>query len=153
MHIKIICIGKDRREEFASVIQRYRKQLPWGLEVIEKQPRKPNAPTEQRMLEEAELMLAAAQGSNIRVALDEHGKVMTSMQFAKQVGQWRDQGQGNIAFFIGGADGLHESLLKSCQMKLAFGQMTWPHQMVRVMLTEQLYRAYTLLSGHPYHRE
>lgn len=152
MYVQVICIGKDRREEFAPAIARYGKQLPWQVKIIEKQPKKPNVPIEQRMAEEAALMLAAAQGADIRIALDERGKVMDSESFARQLGQWRDQGQGNIAFFIGGADGLHVDLLAQCQLKLAFGAMTWPHQLVRLMLVEQLYRAYTILSGHPYHR-
>jgi 23S rRNA (pseudouridine1915-N3)-methyltransferase len=104
------------------------------------------------MKEEAELMLAAAQGADIKIALDEHGKLLTSEAFAKQLGQWQEAGRGSIAVFIGGADGLHPDLLAQCQMKLAFGQMTWPHQMVRLMLVEQLYRAYTILTNHPYHR-
>lgn len=152
MHLRIITIGKDRREEFAPAIARYRKQLPWELEILEKQPKKPNAPVDQRMKEEAALMLAAAEGCDLRIALDEHGKALTSEAFAAKLGDWRDAGQGRVAFFIGGADGLHQDLLALCDMKLAFGQMTWPHQMVRLMLVEQLYRAYTLLSGHPYHR-
>ena len=152
MNIKIICIGKDRREEFSPATQRYLKQLPWQVEIVEKQPKKPNAPIEQRMQEEADLMLAAAQGADVKIALDEHGKVMSSEAFAQQIGKWQEAGQGSIALFIGGADGLHPDLLAQCQLKLAFGQMTWPHQMVRLMLVEQLYRAYTILSNHPYHR-
>lgn len=152
MNIKIICIGKDRREEFSPAMQRYLKQLPWQVEIIEKQPKKPNAPVEQRMIEEANLMFDAARDADIRVALDEHGKVITSEKFSVQMGEWQDAGQGNIVFFIGGADGLHRGILQTCQLKLAFGQMTWPHQMVRLMLVEQLYRAYTILTNHPYHR-
>lgn len=152
MHLKIITIGKDRREEFSPAVARYLKQLPWQLEIVEKQPKKPNAPVGQRMKEEAELMLAAAQGMEIKIALDEHGRLFTSEAFAKQLGEWEETGRGRIALFIGGADGLHADLLAQCQLKLAFGQMTWPHQMVRLMLVEQLYRAYTILTNHPYHR-
>lgn len=152
MKIRIICIGKDRRSEFSSAIARYQKQLPWAVDVIEKEPKKPNAPTAQRMAEESELMLAAAQGVNIKVALDEHAKPITSPQFAQKLEGWQAEGLHDIAFFIGGADGLHATLMSQCQFKLAFGQMVWPHQMVRVMLMEQLYRAYSISSGHPYHR-
>jgi 23S rRNA (pseudouridine1915-N3)-methyltransferase len=152
MHIKIIAMGKDRREEFTPALSRYLKQLPWQVEMIEKQSRKPNAPTEQRMAEEAVLMQSAGQGSAVQIALDEHGKVMTSEAFATLLGRFQSEGRSSIAFYIGGADGLAPDLLKSCEIKLAFGQMTWPHQMVRLMLVEQLYRAYTILTGHPYHR-
>lgn len=152
MQVKIIAIGKDRREEFAPALSRYLKQLPWQVEIVEKQPKKPNAPREQRMAEEATLMQSAGQGSAVHIALDEHGKVMTSEAFAALLGKFQSEGRSSVAFYIGGADGLAPDLLKSCEVKLAFGQMTWPHQMVRLMLVEQLYRAYTILTGHPYHR-
>jgi 23S rRNA (pseudouridine1915-N3)-methyltransferase len=152
MQIALISIGKDRREEFSPAIERYRKQLPWQLELIEKTPKKPNAPVLQRMEEEASLMQQAGQGAAVHIALDEHGKVMTSQAFAEQIGNWQAQGRSKLAFYIGGADGLHPQLLQRCEMKLAFGAMTWPHQMVRLLLVEQLYRAHTILSGHPYHR-
>jgi 23S rRNA (pseudouridine1915-N3)-methyltransferase len=97
-------------------------------------------------------MQSAGQGSTVHIALDEHGKVMTSEAFAVLLGKFQSEGRSSVAFYIGGADGLSPDLLKSCEVKLAFGQMTWPHQMVRLMLVEQLYRAYTILTGHPYHR-
>ena len=152
MQVRIIAIGKDRREEFAPALSRYLKQLPWQVEIVEKQPKKPNAPREQRMAEEAALMQSAGQGSAVHIALDEHGKVMTSEAFAALLGKFQSERRSSVAFYIGGADGLAPDLLKSCEVKLAFGQMTWPHQMVRLMLVEQLYRAYTILTGHPYHR-
>jgi 23S rRNA (pseudouridine1915-N3)-methyltransferase len=152
MKIRIISIGKDRRGEFSNAIERYQKQLPWSLEVIEKEAKKPNAPVEKRMQEEAQLMLSAAQDTAIKVAMDERGKVISSPQFAEKLEFWQAQGQGDIAFFIGGADGLAPELLAQCDYKLSFGAMVWPHQMVRVMLTEQLYRAWSITAGHPYHR-
>ena len=153
MKIRICVIGKDRRNEFASAISRYQKQLPWAVEIIEKEPKKPNAPTAQRMAEEADLLLAAAQGAQIKIALDENGKSLTSPQIAQKFSAWQGEGLSDIALFIGGADGLDKSLLNQCDLKLSFGQMVWPHQMVRVMLMEQLYRAYSILAGHPYHRQ
>ncbi len=153
MKIRICAIGKDRRGEFSSAIARYQKQLPWQLEIIEKESKKPNTPTAQRMMEEAELLLEAARGAQVKIALDERAKPLTSPQFAQKLGGWQSEGLTDIALFIGGADGLDKSLLNQCDMKLAFGQMVWPHQMVRVMLTEQLYRAYSILAGHPYHRD
>lgn len=152
MKIRIIAIGRDRREEFGPAIARYRKQLPWPLEIIEKQPKKPNAPVAQRMAEEAALLLQAAQGASVRIALDERGRALTSPDFAAQLGQWQERGMTDLAFFIGGPDGLDKGLLDQCDLKLSLGAMVWPHQMVRLMLAEQLYRAYSILSGHPYHR-
>lgn len=153
MKIRICAIGKDRRSEFAAAISRYQKQLPWSVEVIEKEPKKPNAPTAQRMADEAELLLAAAQGAQIKIALDERGKNLSSPQLAQHFERWKSESLTDITFFIGGADGLDKSLLNQCDLKLSFGQMVWPHQMVRVMLMEQIYRAHSILSGHPYHRQ
>ena len=153
MHITIIAIGKDRRGEFDAAINRYRKQLPWRVKIIEKQPKKPNAPVPERMEEEAQLMLAAAQGSHIRIALDERGKILTSPQFASLLQRYEESGDTTISFFIGGADGLAPSLLSQCDARLSLGSMVYPHQLVRVMLTEQLYRAWSIQTGHPYHRE
>src|SRR6185437_2110400 len=72
--------------------------------------------------------------------------------FAKTLGTWRDGGRGAVTFLIGGADGIDPELLKSAELTLSFSPLTWPHQLVRIMLAEQLYRATTILSGHPYHR-
>ncbi len=78
---------------------------------------------------------------------------MASEDFAHRIARWRDDGKQALSFVIGGADGLDPALLKSADLTLSFSPLTWPHQMVRIMLAEQLYRATTILSGHPYHRE
>jgi len=84
--------------------------------------------------------------------LDGRGKMLDSAGLARQLGSWRDQGTAGITFVIGGADGLGDDVLARADLVLSLGAMTWPHQLVRVMLAEQLYRAQTILSGHPYHR-
>jgi 23S rRNA (pseudouridine1915-N3)-methyltransferase len=84
--------------------------------------------------------------------MDERGKVMSSPDFAKMLGDWRDQGRQDVAFIIGGADGIDPSLRAQADASLSFGKMVWPHMLVRVMLAEQLYRAASILSGGPYHR-
>ena len=84
--------------------------------------------------------------------LDERGKVETSPAFAERLGTWRDAGRGDLAFVIGGADGIDPSLRAEADHALSFGKMVWPHMLVRVMLAEQLYRAAAILSGGPYHR-
>jgi 23S rRNA (pseudouridine1915-N3)-methyltransferase len=86
------------------------------------------------------------------IALDERGDGMDSAAFAGHLARWRDQGVENTIFAIGGADGLSPDLRRKARVRLAFGAATWPHQMVRVMLLEQIYRAATILAGHPYHR-
>ena len=88
----------------------------------------------------------------IVVALDERGKSMGSEAFARQIGRWRDDGRPAVSFVIGGADGLDHAFTRAADLMLSFSPLTWPHQMVRIMLAEQLYRTTTILSGHPYHR-
>ena len=87
------------------------------------------------------------------VALDETGRNLDSRAFAQQIARWRDDGAADLVFAIGGADGLGSPLLHRATLRLALGAMTWPHQLVRLMLAEQVYRAVTILSGHPYHRD
>jgi 23S rRNA (pseudouridine1915-N3)-methyltransferase len=85
-------------------------------------------------------------------AMDERGSVMTSPKFANKIAEWRDAGQSDLAFIIGGADGIDPGLRARADAKLSFGSMVWPHMLARVMLAEQLYRAASILSGSPYHR-
>ncbi|MGB0661036.1 MAG: 23S rRNA (pseudouridine(1915)-N(3))-methyltransferase RlmH [Mangrovicoccus sp.] len=102
--------------------------------------------------EEAQLLARALPAKGVICALDERGRVESSPDFAARLGQWRDEGHGAISFIIGGADGIEPELRSRAQHKLSFGQMVWPHMLARVMLTEQLYRAATILAGGPYHR-
>jgi 23S rRNA (pseudouridine1915-N3)-methyltransferase len=102
---------------------------------------------------EAELLLAAAARAEIIVALDERGDNPSSRAFAARLGRWRDDGVGEAAFLIGGANGLSEAVRKRAHYRLSFGAMTWPHLMVRGLLAEQLYRAQQIHAGHPYHRD
>ena len=101
---------------------------------------------------EADLLLAAVPNAAMIVALDERGTTLSSERFAERMGLWRDQGVGDVAFLIGGADGHGEAVGKRADLMLALGPMTWPHLMVRAMIAEQLYRAQQILAGHPYHR-
>lgn len=88
----------------------------------------------------------------ILVTLDERGKAIGSEAFANLLARWRDEGRPAVSFVIGGADGIDPDFVRSADMSLSFSPMVWPHQLVRIMLAEQLYRATTILSGHPYHR-
>jgi 23S rRNA (pseudouridine1915-N3)-methyltransferase len=101
--------------------------------------------------EAALLSRAVPKGARV-VALDERGKVMPSPDFAARLADWRDTGSQDVAFLIGGADGLDQSLRAQADLKLSFGAMVWPHMLARVMLAEQLYRATAILAGTPYHR-
>ncbi|MEP5151874.1 23S rRNA (pseudouridine(1915)-N(3))-methyltransferase RlmH [Planktotalea sp.] len=101
---------------------------------------------------EATLLERALPKGAVICALDERGTVMTSPKFADKLGGWRDVGRADLAFIIGGADGIDPSLRARADAKLSFGSMVWPHMLARVMLAEQLYRAASILSGSPYHR-
>ena len=104
---------------------------------------------------EADLLraaLARRPGKPLVVALDERGRSLDTAAFAQQVGRWRDSGTAELAFLIGGADGLDRDLARSADLLLALGPMTWPHLLVRGLIAEQLYRAQQILAGHPYHR-
>lgn len=99
-----------------------------------------------------EAFIAACAVSPLVVALDERGKSVGSDAFARQLAGWRDAGERRLVFVIGGSDGLPSEIKQQAKLTLAFGIQTWPHLLVRTMLAEQLYRAVTILSGHPYHR-
>lgn len=105
-----------------------------------------------RKSDEARALLAAIPEKAKLIALDERGKSISSEDFAKKLARFRDDGVSCAVLLIGGADGLDESLRKKADLTLAFGAATFPHQIVRILLAEQIYRAVTILSGHPYHR-
>jgi len=105
-----------------------------------------------RIAEEGRALTAVVPAGAIKVALDAGGVAMSSDALAGRLGRWRDDGRPAVWFVIGGADGLAPEMRQSADLTLSFGAATWPHQLVRIMLLEQLYRAVTILSGHPYHR-
>lgn len=109
-----------------------------------------NAETRKR--EEALALENTLSPETVLILLDEHGKSMDSVAFSGAIEKYRDQGKREIIFAIGGADGLDPALRARADLTINFGAMTWPHQIVRILLAEQLYRAVTLMAGHPYHR-
>ena len=104
------------------------------------------------MTTEADLLARAVPAGALLAVLDERGRVISSPEFADHLAKWRDDGQQDVAFVIGGADGIATALRDRADFALSFGHMVWPHLLVRVMLAEQLYRAATILGGGPYHR-
>ena len=104
------------------------------------------------MTTEADLLARAVPAGALLAVLDERGRVISSPEFADHLANWRDDGQQDVAFVIGGADGIATALRDRADFALSFGHMVWPHLLVRVMLAEQLYRAATILGGGPYHR-
>ena len=152
MRIVIAAVGRLRREPERDLYEAYARQIRWPLtlkEVAEKRP----VTGPERKAREAELLLAAIPKGSTLVALDETGRTLDSQTFSRRLGAWQDQGVGDLAFVIGGADGLDISIHERAELVLSLGPMTWPHRLVRAMLAEQLYRAQSILDGHPYHRE
>jgi 23S rRNA (pseudouridine1915-N3)-methyltransferase len=109
-------------------------------------------PPDQLKAREAELILGAIPAGATLIALDAHGAVWSSRDFADRLAAWRDRGI-TVAFAVGGAEGLAPAIIHRADAVLSFGTMTWPHMLARCMLLEQIYRAQQILAGHPYHRE
>jgi 23S rRNA (pseudouridine1915-N3)-methyltransferase len=159
MRLVVISIGRLKQGPERELTERYRERFEdigrklgfRGLEIQEiPESRARDAAT--RMAEEAAAICAAIPAKSQLVALDERGKNIDSTAFAGHLGRWRDEQIAHTIFTIGGADGLSPNLRRKAKLAMAFGSATWPHQMVRIMLLEQIYRAATILSGHPYHR-
>ncbi|MBI3701582.1 MAG: 23S rRNA (pseudouridine(1915)-N(3))-methyltransferase RlmH [Afipia sp.] len=158
MRVIVIAVGKLKQGPERELADRYRERFDesgrkTGFRAIElheiPESRARDAAT--RMAEEASAIAALIPEKSVTVALDERGEAVDSAKFARHFGKNRDQGLPTV-FLIGGADGLSPELRRKAKISIAFGRATWPHQMVRVMLLEQIYRAATILSGHPYHR-
>jgi 23S rRNA (pseudouridine1915-N3)-methyltransferase len=122
-----------------------------GVEIIEIRESKARE-AEKRVIEESIALATVIPEGAVSIVLDERGESLDSVGLTKRIGSWRDAGRPAAAFVIGGADGLGGALRDRADLRLAFGAATWPHQLVRIMLLEQIYRAATLLAGHPYHR-
>lgn len=159
MRVLVLAVGRLKQGPDAELCARYCKRAaqagrPLGLRAVEiveiRESRAPSA--DRRILEETIALANLIPDGAVTVVLDERGESLGSAAFAEQIGKWRDSGQAALAFVIGGPDGLAQSLGDKARFRLAFGAATWPHQLVRIMLLEQLYRAVTILSGHPYHR-
>lgn len=155
MKIAILAVGRLRAGPEADLVRDYLDRFDktgraLGLgpaRVIEVEDKK-NAG---RAAEGALLARALPDGAAI-VALDERGRTLTSPEFAATLARWRDAGRSEVAFILGGADGIEPALRDRADLVLSFGAMVWPHMLARVMLSEQIYRAATILSGSPYHR-
>lgn len=152
MRMTVAAVGRERRGPLRELADEYCRRCPWPVQLIEVTPRSA-LPLERRLEDEAERLLRPLPSDAVVIALDERGRDLTSPQFAGLLGAWRESGRIDFAFLIGGADGLAPTALRRADETIAFGRMTWPHRLVRVMLLEQIYRAATILTGHPYHRD
>ncbi len=152
MRITLAAIGKLKpASPEGQLISKYQKQLGWKLEIKELEAKKGLSGPALKAAE-AELLLGATQECHQRLALDERGQNLGSEAFAAHIENWQTQGCSHLGILIGGADGLEASVRKQCALILSFGKLTWPHMLARAMLCEQLYRAESILRGHPYHR-
>jgi len=151
MRLHIVAVGKLKAGPHAALARHYAERLAWPLAVREVEEKRP-LPAAELKEREGALLLAAVPAGAVLIALDEHGRSLTSPAFAQKLAQWRDGGITDLAFVIGGADGLADQVRQKARLVLSLGAMTWPHLLVRGMLLEQLYRAQQILAGHPYHR-
>jgi 23S rRNA (pseudouridine1915-N3)-methyltransferase len=159
MRILIAAIGRLKQGPERELAERYRKRAAdfgrkaglQAFDIVEIRESRADNP-ERRMLEESIAIANVIPDRAVAVILDERGVTMDSASFAGRLQNWRAGDRPALVFIIGGADGLAPSLRDRADLALAFGASTWPHQLVRIMLLEQLYRAVTILGGHPYHR-
>lgn len=158
MRIIIAAVGRLKERAERELVERYLKRLA-GARAIGLGPvriaelmegRQQTALARQE--NEAARLLHAVQTADMRVTLDEKGKMLSSEAFARMLAQQRDDGVSNLAFLVGGPDGHGKAALDAASLTLSLGPLTLPHGLARVVLVEQLYRAITILSGHPYHR-
>ena len=159
MNLIVAAVGRMKKGPERDLAERYRERATKAgravgiqdvevVEVAESRARELN----RRMIEESIALAQLIPDDAVTVVLDQRGESLDSARFTSTLQRWRDNGRPAAVFVIGGADGLAPNLNEKADLRLAFGAATWPHQLVRIMLLEQLYRAVTILAGHPYHR-
>ena len=149
MKLLVVAVGRARAGPERALWEEFSGRLTPPIRLVEVESKRAGPGLKDR---EAELLLGAVPDDATLIALDERGKAFASEDFAKKIAAWRDGGTGTLAFVIGGADGLADSVRKRAKLLMSLGPMTWPHLLVRGLLAEQLYRADRILAGHPYHR-
>ncbi len=138
MRLHVIARGKIGRSLEAELALRYEKRIAWPFKLTE--------------LPETGGTIPVPLAPCREILLDEHGRQLASEEFAALLGRWRDDGVREARFHIGAADGHGRAMRAGADLLLGFGAMTWPHLLVRAMLMEQLWRATSIIAGHPYHR-
>jgi len=139
MQLHIIARGKIGRSAEADLVERYMKRIKWKHKISE--------------LPDVGGKMPAPASSQKTIMMDEKGKQLSSTEFAKILSDWRDSGVGEARFLIGAADGFEDVDRADADLLIAYGKATWPHMMARAMLAEQLWRATSIIAGHPYHRD
>lgn len=150
LDIDVIAIGRMTDSAMAEVAESYYSRIRWPLKMHEIKSRKQDK--RERHKEETTKIHDKLDSHALIIVLDERGYDLQSLKFANQLREWRDTGEKSVQFIIGGAEGLSDDIRNKANLVLRFGQQTWPHLLVRIMLLEQIYRAQTILDGHPYHK-
>jgi len=159
MRLSVIAVGRLKDSAERGLVDRYVERLDRAgrgvglgpVEEVERGESRKDSAGARRAEEAAAMMARVSEGARV-VALDAGGKQLSSEAFAALIGDWRDAGVSRSCFLIGGPDGHGEAVVAAADLTLALGRMTLPHGLARVVLAEQLYRAATILAGHPYHR-
>lgn len=159
MRLTLVAVGRarvgHRGAALAALYDDYAERLtkgPWGPLRLKEVEERRAVPAAERPAREAALIRDALPAGAFRIVLDERGRALGSWDFASQLQAIAESGRAELAFVVGGADGLDPALRQEADLLLSLGAMTWPHLLVRVLLAEQLFRAQSILSGHPYHR-
>jgi 23S rRNA (pseudouridine1915-N3)-methyltransferase len=160
MRLLLVCVGRSKAGPERDLAVRYIERAAAagrvigfsGVELREAAESRAARPDD-RKREEAKAIAVRLPPRAMVIALDETGKDMTSLGLATKLGRARDEAIADTAFVIGGPDGLDPSFLATASFTLCFGKLSWPHQLARILAAEQIYRAMTILSGHPYHRD
>ncbi|MBL7939548.1 MAG: 23S rRNA (pseudouridine(1915)-N(3))-methyltransferase RlmH [Flavobacteriales bacterium] len=152
MKVRLVLVGRSERGMISDGVDHYLGRLArsFAVEQVVLPEAGKGEPTYQQRVESDRILAALKPGERI-VVLDERGRALTSPQFAERLGSWRDQGVRQVAFVIGGAYGMTDAVRGRADLVLALSAMTFPHQLVRVLFAEQLYRASSILQGSPYH--
>jgi 23S rRNA (pseudouridine1915-N3)-methyltransferase len=151
MKIKLICPDQDKSRLYADMINEYAKRLPWKLEIIDLTSAHSDN-VNQRLERESIAIKKKISNNDFVIILDAKGKQLDSEGFAYKINELQQSARNEIAFVIGGAYGLSEELKSRADLLLSFGKMTMTHRLVKLVLMEQIYRAFTIISGHPYHK-
>ncbi len=151
MRILIAAIGRFRNGPEYDLYQNYVKRLRWPIDLREFEI-KQKLPVLARKKVEENVLVKIIPKAAVVVVLDETGTNLSSVSIAKKMGSWQTDGRSTVAFLIGGPDGVTDALRQRADLLLSLGAATWPHLLVRPLLAEQLYRAETILKGHPYHK-
>ena len=151
MRVEIVAVGRARAGPELALYESYVRRIRWDLTLREVEEKR-RLPAEQLKEREGELILSAIPRDAAVLALDERGRSVSSVEIARLMADFRDEGRARVVFVIGGAEGLSAPVRDRADLLISFGRQTWPHMLVRAMLAEQIYRTQQILAGHPYHR-